>query len=232
MANDFPEWSPYNYVMNKPLTYIDPDGLAPEWVPEVGNDGSIVLRAEANDNLQTLQTYLKGSDYEGQASQLWNNRSHEGGTNITLPSDNYSQAFAYAEQNPSEFSDRQQPNDPQNYNCYHFAINGVWEKEIYSFWSSYGDYNMEPDAAQQVLDEFFKPVTQDKAIFGETIIGVNYSGGLPQHFMVYAGEDNSGNIYVMQKYGMSEAPNIIKMSDVGTGMYNDQKFFNENGAQR
>lgn len=85
---------------------------------------------------------------------------------------------------------------------------------------------MEPDAAQQVLNEFFTSVTPNKAIFGETIIGVNYSGGLPQHFMVYAGKDNSGNIYVMQKYEMSEAPNIIKMIKVGTGMYNDQKFFN------
>lgn len=32
--------------------------------------------------------------------------------------------------------------------------------------------------------------------------------------------------------GANYTPNIIKMSDVGTGMYNDQKFFNENGAQR
>lgn len=219
-------------MKNNPLIYIDPDGRAPEWVPTVGEDGSIVLQMEANDNFQTLQTYLKGSDYEGQAAQIWNSRSHKGGTHVTLPSDNYSRAFGYAIQNPDEFSDRQQPNDPQNYNCYHFAINGVWEKEIYSFWSSYGDYNMEPEAAQQVLNEFFKPVTSDKAIFGETIIGVNYSGGLPQHFMVYAGKDNSGNIYVMQKYGMSEAPSIIKMSEVGTGKYNDQKFFNENGGQR
>ena len=56
-------------------------------------------------------------------------------------------------------------------------------------------------------------------------------GAVAQHFMVYAGKDYSGNIYVMQKYGMSEAPSILKMSEVGTGLNKDQKFFNEKDAQ-
>ncbi len=30
LADEFPEWSPYNFVMNNPLRYVDPLGLAPE----------------------------------------------------------------------------------------------------------------------------------------------------------------------------------------------------------
>jgi hypothetical protein len=224
LRHKYAGWSSYNYVMGNPLSLIDPTGMGSEWIPEVDEDGNITLQAEANDNLQTLQTFLKGSDYEKYASQIWNHKSFEGGLHVTLPSDNYSRAFAFAVNNPTEFSDRQQSDDPENYNCYHFAINGVWEKEIYSA-SSYGDFYMDIDDAQQVLNDFFTPVSSNKAIFGETIIGANYSKGF-QHFMVYAGKDSNGNIYVMQKAGMSDPPNIIKMKEVGTGRYNDQKFFN------
>jgi RHS repeat-associated protein len=35
-ADEFPEWSPYNYVENKPMILWDPDGLCPRWA---GGDG-------------------------------------------------------------------------------------------------------------------------------------------------------------------------------------------------
>jgi len=84
--------------------------------------------------------------------------------------------------------------------------------------------------SQQVLNEFFIPVTADKVIYGETIIAMNFSGGVPQHSAVYAGTSSTGEIYIMQKPGLSMAPNIIPLKDAGSGMHDDFKFYNEKGS--
>lgn len=53
---------------------------------------------------------------------------------------------------------------------------------------------------------------------------MNYSGGLPQHSVIFAGRDNTGNVFVLEKYGGNQAPNIRKLSEIG---YSDFKFYNE-----
>ena len=117
--------------------------VAPDWVPETDNNGNITLKAEKGDNLQTLQKYLQGSDLsQEKIKQVYNNRSKDG--TVTLPSDNYSEAYNYSKTNSQEFTNRISDNSVENYNCYHFAVNGVWEKDIYSFFGSSGAYNMEP----------------------------------------------------------------------------------------
>jgi len=153
---------------------------------------------------------------------------------VDLPSDNYSEALSYARNNSKEFPKQNQLNDMSwddkiksyNYNCYHFSINGAWEKDIYSIWS-YGSYMMEPESFQSVLNNYFTQVSPDQMIYGESIITMNYSGGYPMHSAIFGGTDKEGNIYIIEKYGGHEAPNIRKLSDTG---YYDFKFFNEKGA--
>ncbi len=87
---------------------------------------------------------------------------------------------------------------------------------------------MDAESAQEVLNKFFKRTYSQKAIFGETIIGTNYSGGFPMHFMVYGGRDNAGNIYVLQKYGETDPPSINRLIEEKLQEY---KFFNEKGAK-
>jgi hypothetical protein len=126
LAADYAAWSGYHYVLGNPLVFVDPDGRSADWVPEIGDSGEINLKAEAGDNEETLKSFLKGSKYEANAASLWQTRSHKGGTSVTLPENNYSQAFGFSLQNPDQFQ-----GSTDNYNCYHFAISGAWEKEIF-----------------------------------------------------------------------------------------------------
>ena len=67
---------------------------------------------------------------------------------------------------------------------------------------------MKAESFQSVLDNYFTSVSSDEAIYGETIITMNYSGAFPMHSAIYGGKDKEGNIYVIEKDGGHEAPRI------------------------
>ncbi|MBN8589486.1 MAG: hypothetical protein J0L94_14330 [Rhodothermia bacterium] len=70
MAEKYPSWSPYNYVMNNPLGMVDPDGRCPESLKKEGDtyvcpltlDGG-EINAISDKTYRERREYLAGGDY-------------------------------------------------------------------------------------------------------------------------------------------------------------------------
>ncbi|MDQ7917831.1 RHS repeat-associated core domain-containing protein [Mesonia sp. MT50] len=64
LAESMPEWSPYNYTMNNPLRYVDPDGRAPEDIIVTTSGGKELFRLDDGKTeitrMTAKQVYAKG----------------------------------------------------------------------------------------------------------------------------------------------------------------------------
>src|SRR5690606_16283741 len=67
LSEEFYSYSPYNAMMNNPLNFIDPTGMAAEWIPSVNENGSTTYTAEAGDSANTLSSQYGISQSDAEA---------------------------------------------------------------------------------------------------------------------------------------------------------------------
>ncbi len=72
LAEKFSSWSPYNYVYNNPMKFVDPTGMEGEWYPKYDEKKrTINLVAEKGDNKASLKQWANGAFNDKQIDKLY-----------------------------------------------------------------------------------------------------------------------------------------------------------------
>ncbi|MCI5057875.1 MAG: RHS repeat-associated core domain-containing protein [Flavobacteriales bacterium] len=220
LAENYKSWSPYNYTLNNPMTFIDPDGRS-VWIPDA--DGNLI--AEEGDNANTLATFLFGEDTEYNvlvAEEILEDQGcMEAGCELNLKpgkkimlNNNFTEALALSNRFSTYsieeatfdlvqgIDGRFKGHEVDYYNCWGAAVAGSDGERIEKGVGI--SYGADFDA---ILKADYELVSPDEAIFGKTIIRFAI-GNQVTHGAVYYGKDQVGHTYYFSKDGWYIKPRV------------------------
>jgi hypothetical protein len=206
----YQSWSPYNYVYNNPLKFVDPTGMEGEWYPDPKDNTKLI--AEKNDNAKTLSKNYGYTLKEARAILAQNNVKYE--NLVTLdPEVKEGQKLMIK----NSFTESTKNSDQwylSDNNCHGCAYSGSQGNKVQGMISG-GEMD-------EILLSKYKPVSEGELIPRKSIGRFGGSNDHPKlrgienvnnHSILFYGWSNDGTKYGYQKAGVGGNAEIIKISE-------------------
>ena len=199
LARDFASWSAYNYVLGNPVSLIDPDGRAPEWIPSITEKGQLYYIAEKGDKISTLNN----GAHKYVAAGFSLDASFEPGYELPFNSSN-----VYSEGTSFYYNDFLEGDGSYSKNgrCHSIALCGSRGQSVIDFEEGSLMNNFDASVRDKVVEKQYDEITstegnfdfQGQGVVGETIL--TFKG----HTAVYFGTSKDGTNYFLSKNNASE----------------------------
>lgn len=220
LAEEYYSISPYAYVANNPIKYIDPDGT---WIPGFDEKGNIHLIREKGDTRWSLRRQFKKSGYKisrGQAKEWAKTaRKGEGTINLTEKAEEISpelvtelnhlkEQFNHANETPEGYnSDIDQPSPPDKgktgsqKNCVMYSTNTPkTDNKVVAFDWPYSNNDWKTKALEMYNSDNFTEGTKGDLKIASTRFAYLKNGDI-RHGARFLWKGRGGKTYSVHKYG-------------------------------